>query len=159
MSNYEKYLKYKEKYLNLLKGGMKFDAEDEELIPETTLPKIEVPVATKPKLTHELLFPEPSQPISDIVCIDLIDTLYTELNKDINNPTREYFVNVLKKSDLKDIFPDNKIYPQDLSFIYNCLSTKLGKSNKGLRMKIWEVIDYITEIEFNKLDTEPISLL
>ena len=78
-----------------------------------------------------------------------MENIHKQITKD-TKPSRANFIKVLQNSGLKDIFPDNKIEDPMNTIVGPCMNKKKGKINKILRMKYWEVVDYIAEakIEF-----------
>jgi serine/threonine protein kinase len=84
---------------------------------------------------------------NDIVCITFMNKFYKELSKDPNEPSKEYLVKTLRNIGIVDLFGTNAIYEHDLDFIQNCFQVKKGYSNKIIRMKYWEIVDYIQQLD------------
>jgi hypothetical protein len=117
--------------------------EDKKVItPKKTIQKKVSP--SKKVLTLEK-FSE--KPLDDIVCIKFVEQIYKELNKDTKEPSTQYFIKTLHKVGVKDILGKNELWGIDLEFLDECRELKTGYSNKQLRMKYWEIIDYIRDAE------------
>jgi hypothetical protein len=76
-----------------------------------------------------------------------MNKFYKELSKDPNEPSKEYLVKTLRNIGIVDLFGTNAIYEHDLDFIQNCFQVKKGYSNKIIRMKYWEIVDYIQQLD------------
>ena len=111
--------------------------------PKVSSSKQKVPIIDDKIVTHEKL--ENRMP-SDFICIELVDKIVDELNKDPNDePSIDYFMNAFKKCGFAGLFDSSQELPP-IQFVYNCLHTRPGFQNKKFRMKNLEILDYLHQI-------------